>query len=77
MWRLDRKGTIEILHRIVELENRVAILERERQVWAKLIDDRLDKAVKQLEPKIVDKCYCRVYEEGALVKLLELSKEEE
>lgn len=73
MWKLDRKGTTEILQRLIELENKVDSLEHEKEYLVELIEHRIET----LEPKILDKCYCRVYEKDFLVKLLEKAEEEE
>ena len=75
-WTLDRKGITEILQRVIELENKVAILEQEKEWQSNLIKERLDRAIEQLEPQLLDKCYCRVYEKDFLVKLLEKTEEE-
>ena len=77
MWKLDRKGTTEILQRLIELENKVDLLEHEKEYLVELIEHRIETAVETLEPKILDKCYCRVYEKDFLVKLLEKAEEEE
>lgn len=77
MWKLDRRGTTEILQRLIALENKVALLEHEREYLVELIERRIETAVETLEPKIADKCYCRVYEKDFLVKLLEKAEEKE
>ena len=77
MWKLDRKGTTEILQRLIELENKVDSLEHEKEYLVELIEHRIETEVETLEPKILDKCYCRVYEKDFLVKLLEKAEEEE
>lgn len=77
MWKLDRRGTTEILQRLIALENKVMILEEEREYLKELIERKMDEATDALEQKVLDKCYCRVYEKEFLVKLLEKAEEEE
>lgn len=77
MWKLDRRGTTEILQRLIALENKVMVLEKEREYLKELIERKVDEATDALEPKVLDKCYCRVYEKEFLVKLLEKAEEEE
>lgn len=77
MWKLDRRGTTEILQRLIALENKVMILEKEREYLKELIERKVDEAADALELKVLDKCYCRVYEKEFLVKLLEKAEEEE
>lgn len=77
MWKLDRRGTTEILQRLIALENKVMALENEREYLRGMIEQKMDNATDALEQKVLDKCYCRVYEKNFLVKLLEKAEEEE
>lgn len=76
-WKLDRFGTTEIFQRLIVLENKVDVLEKEREYLIGLIEQKMDNATDALEQKVLEKCYCRVYEKDFLVKLLEKAEEEE
>lgn len=77
MWKLDRRGTTDILQRLIALENKVMILEKEREYLTEMIEQKMDEAADALEQKVLDRCYCRVYKKEFLVKLLEKAEEEE
>ena len=62
----------KLLSRLIILESKVELLENElhslKEFNEKIINDKAD----QLEGKIIEKCYCRVYDRPALIKLLDL-----
>lgn len=67
----------KLLSRIIVLESKVALLENElhslKEFNERIINDKAD----QLEGKILEKCYCKVYDRSALIKLLDLTDKKE
>lgn len=62
----------KLLSRIIVLENRVALLENELHSLKEFNERIINDKANQLEGKILEKCYCRVYDRPALIKLIDL-----
>lgn len=73
-WHLSRMDVLELVDRLNALESRVAILESNNKVLEDMLKRRWDNAVERLEPQILEKCYCRVYDKEMLVRLLDLAE---
>lgn len=70
-WHLGKTETINLYNKIYELENRVSVLENNREILEEIMKKRWDTAVQSLEQEIVEKCYIKEYDKKELYRLAE------